>query len=796
MGKIIIRKITTHKMKRKNLSILLAAALVAVACSDNSENPSVEPTPGVDVQFGATLGQSDLDTRTYYGDETRLTDGGSVFPILWNSGDQVRIISPDCEENFQDRTYQVDADHEGKDYAETLQKTTDTGLRWGTESQASFCSIYPASGVTSVDIANKTFTLTMPSAQTDAVKNAKGTEAVTTTYTCAPQMDGCFMYAYTPNVVASQTVDLRYKPLSTAIRFTLTGPSNSAQRVYIQRVTLHSDDTYLAGTFTVDFSKCSKSTDFPSVTISESDASHDVELTPIVENTTNAFLSLASGESVELSAFIIPQEVTVGSGWHIEVQYNNGDKYKLSLDGTAIDGKTMTLKKGQIHRLPTLPALKEQSAWNPASWMTNIARNVYLSELSIPGSWNTLNTDCQGTDDTDTSIDAQWNLGCRAFHFDTRWRCTSSDMVIPSWITPEIDALSVADAGNTTTYTTNGPKMMRSGNATFVARLAEVTSHVSRNTGEYAVVLCSFAQGSYPKESDNNKGRTPSSGDMSGKTWMQAISEACEDASVSNYIYDASKLTPETVVGDVLGKVIVIVCCDYDLSELTLPTSSKCLFTYSPQSASKSDYQADYHDSELYYASKASSGVSFRSSKAQITATDDSDLDDDELGFEDHGDDERGYAPTLATRKTQLGNILTWSKGNFAKSDYDHAHWAFLGLGGYMYKETTYWLFGTQYSHPDVDGAYTTVASTLNEFIKDKVEAMDTDKNYYPVGLVLMNFVSDYSTLVSEIYQLNTKYEMSHDETKSPTDGTSLSDSGVKARTQPAYKRGGNAISH
>lgn len=219
-------------MKTKNLSILFAAAVVAVACSDNSEKPAVTPTPGVDVQFGATLDQSDASTRTYYGSETSSTDGTTtVFPILWQGGDEVRIISPECQSDFQDRTYSVDTEHEGKDYAEELKKTADTGLRWGDEATASFYSIYPASGVKRADIDNKTFTLTMPSEQTDTVVENSASGA-TTTYTCSPNMDGCFMYARTPNVAANTTVDLRYKPLSTAIRFTLSG-TESTQSVTI-----------------------------------------------------------------------------------------------------------------------------------------------------------------------------------------------------------------------------------------------------------------------------------------------------------------------------------------------------------------------------------------------------------------------------------------------------------------------------------------------------------------------------------------------------------------------------------
>lgn len=759
-------------MKKKNISILLAAAAVAVACSDNSDNASVVPTPGVDVEFGATLDQSDASTRTYYGNEETATGSSSEFPILWQAGDIVRIISPECQSTFQDRNYQVDSDHEGKNYAAELNKTTDTGLRWGDAATASFYSIYPASGVTATDISNKTFTLTMPAEQTDTVRTVDGTKVTgTTTYTCRPQMDGCFMYARTTDVTANTTVNLRYKPLSTAIRFTLTGTANSTQSVTIQKVTLHAPQgTYIAGNFTVDLSGDGT----PSVTVDESNASNEVVLTAIHENTTNAYLTLKPNETVELNAFIIPQEhVSISNGWYIEVQYNNGDKYQLPLNGTATSGKTMTLTAGMIHRLADFPNLPDPSEWNPNNWMTNVARNVYLSELSIPGSWNTLNSDFQGTDDSDTDIASQWSLGCRAFHFDTRWRTNKH----PSWgqdfgdesdIT--VDALAVADKSGTYNYGSSigsdAPKVMRPATPSFVDRLKEVVTQIKNNEEEYAVVVCSFAQSSYPEDdedSDDDNGRSPNYGDMAGKTWMQAISEACKDEDVADYIYDARNLTPNTVVGDVLGKIIVIVCCDYAIPKLTLPTSSKCIFTYAPQNLTQAMVETDYNESALYVSSTSTTttGIKFYSTLAQVTSNTNSAYSTD-----------RGYAPTLNQRQTQVGNILTESKNNFDKDPYNHDFWPFLGLGGYKYEKVL-----LTYKIPN-DG-YTGIASSLNGWFSGKVEDMGTDKNYYPVGLVLMNFVPDYTNLVKEIYQLNTKYQMSHDPNKSSTSGTSSS---AKAR--------------
>ena len=78
-------------MKTKKYFIISALALLACSCQDE-EQGGVQPTPGQDVQFGASLEQS--ATRTIYGDEAN-----NAFPINWVNGDEVVVFSPDCASN-------------------------------------------------------------------------------------------------------------------------------------------------------------------------------------------------------------------------------------------------------------------------------------------------------------------------------------------------------------------------------------------------------------------------------------------------------------------------------------------------------------------------------------------------------------------------------------------------------------------------------------------------------------------------------------------------------------------------
>ena len=113
-------------MKTKKYFMISALALLACSCRDE-EQGGVQPTPGQEVQFGASLEQS--ESRTIYGDEVN-----NAFPINWVNGDEVVVFSPDCASNggVGSATYKVNVgeDNSGKqNYANSLDKTVEIGVR-------------------------------------------------------------------------------------------------------------------------------------------------------------------------------------------------------------------------------------------------------------------------------------------------------------------------------------------------------------------------------------------------------------------------------------------------------------------------------------------------------------------------------------------------------------------------------------------------------------------------------------------------------------------------------------------
>ncbi len=708
-------------MKIKNLFMYSFLAMIACSCQEDKDLKP-EPTPGKDVTFGVSLEQNSV-TRTIYGDEEN-----NAFPIYWVNGDQVLVTSPQC--GIKQGTYQVAVSSATQNYANALNKVGDAGVQWGEDATADFYSVYPAAGATAG--ANyKSFNLSMPAAQDNIIDDNNVVK---------PGMDACFMYAIKTGVDNGSDVNLAYHPLSTAIRFTIQGPDAATggtgqDKANIRRIVLHAP-VAIAGDFTVDLSDGT-----PKVTLG-SNTSNEIEIDAFY-GSTGGNLELGVNEKLELNAFIIPQDgISINNDWYIEITLSNGATYRKNLGANSSTANT-SLTAGMIHRLPDLPAFTWDTSWNPGNWMVNIPRNVYLSEISIPGSWNSLNSAFQNS----TNIATQYAAGVRAFHIDTRWQSSSTyrPIVGTYCLANSITGtLAVANGGSSLSVINQDGRVMDNSAPSFENTLTAITNEVQSD--EYMVVFCTFAQDSY--DYDRNNGG-----------WQKAISDVCAN---NDKVIDAKTITQNTVVGDVLGKVIVIVNSESTVSSLTGITDSKCFFSNVPLTLTANQFASSfsYNEDALYSWKSAwtGSGITLYNTQAQVSSQ-------NTTGFTNS---DRGYAPSLTERETIAGNILDWSNTNFSDPNYAHDAWIYLGLGGYFIRSAS--------NDSEVDGSYATVASTLNGWINDRVNNMASRPTgnqtaYYPVGIVLMNYVTNYEDVVNNILQLNNKFKKAADETWNQTHG-------------------------
>lgn len=740
---------------------LLGLSLLAlVACNQENMPERPTPTPGAEVKFGVSLNKTDV-TRTIYGEENTEKH---AFPIYWVQDDKVLVTSPQCLNGRNTAQYKVSvAPDKPQNYATSLDKTGAVGVQWGKDKTADFYSVYPADNA-SVQEGTK-FRLTMPNVQLDTLDRDNKAYA---------DMNACFMKAVSKGVANGHDVHLTYEPLSTAIRFTLHGPSSGQGHigeVVISQVVLRADKP-IAGDFTVDMS-----TPTPTVTVTPGGKTYNEITLYTYYPSTGSNLTLGLDKEVELNAFVIPyKDLVVSEKWELEVTTAQGI-YTIPLKGTH-DGKLMS---GWIHRFKgKLPSLSAKADWNPSNWMVNIPRNVYLSEISIPGSWNSLNKEFQYAADGGTlgdseaelreAIDSQYVAGARAFHLDARWRAERDPKLGDNYtlVTPNPGTLTLglATGGDGNTNNWKGKKIMKRTNMAFTSALDCICDSVKPK--EYMIVFCTFAQNSY-EETEGG--------------WMKAISDAC---AANDRVIDASKISANTVVGDVLGKVIVIVNCEKDPSTIkNLPHgSSKCLFTYTPITLNEGNFHSP---TSPYYSGKivnsATPPLKMYSSQAQTMATLDA-----TSGFTDKA---RGYCPTLDERKEKSQNIFNFSKENFGMTNYEHAHWMYHGLGGYSIDEET----GDHLKNQKE------VAKKLNPWIDDEIikkmsahpVASQGQTRYFPVGLVLMNYVTDKyygKPVLLDILSLNNKFRKAYDPNKDPLDPSNNGSSSDVNSAAPGYNSG------
>ena len=720
-----------------NYIMLFIVAFAVASCADDEiiENKDLGKS-GDEVQFGLSL---DNDSRTVYGEEA-----GNAFPIYWVNGDKVQIFSPQCLEGRRNAEYKVTVSEETQNYADNLEKTGAFGVQWGTEA-ADFYSLYPSGNYSlSDEDENVVDNVVINYSQSVQVSTKNGKQVIKS------DMEDCLMYAKTEDVEVGKTVNLQYNPISTVVYLTLKVAANETgtdpDNFTIQSVSLIAPNepdnvVNIAGTFSLNI------TNGTFVDFVEGSASNKV-MAQISNVTTGGFHSITNNETFSIPLFLAPVPNLNVNGWKVQVVANNNVYTKTLGDKDIV--------AGQIHKI-TLPELKPATTeWDVSKWMTYIPRNVYLSEVSIPGSWNSINQDFQTCASTDAqTIQNQYNQGVRAFHLDTRWKAKYKRIFIDN--VGDLDyviGLGVADGGdnggeNSGTFTSGNKYMKGDGTPLVSDIISQLVGFIKNNPEEYIVLVCSFAQESVDYEGDNGK-------------WYGEISAICNNNDYVDYIVDATTISNETLVGDVLGKILVIVNMPNTITAASqLPSNSKCMFTYMPSELDKSIFTTGNNatttseyllgkNNNILWRSADASNLSMYNNQAQISSSTGAGINHD-----------RGYAPSMDERSKVLNSILDWSKSNFASTD----KWIYLGLGGYQVKEGG--------NAGSVSGSYSTIASTYNNWINNRVTEMgqipkgSTEaKPFYPVGIALMNFVNKHQPTVKNILLLNNKYRLQYDSTK------------------------------
>lgn len=760
------------------LGIALAACLSS--CSDDSlDNGKTVVNPvqtGDEIRFGSSLSDNAnmIESRTVYGDRTET--GVSVY---WSSDeknpDKIAIF---CNQTSQPANHIVDyvvkpiLDTEGNPTAtaETVTKVNaaEAGLQWGdVDTEHRFYAFYPASAVKRTTEENESGKITANIPVTQQVQEwRKGTFSSKDTefngktcYFGLPNMDYAYMYAYnavTPSQVEDGSlIDLHFKNLVTVLDITIQGPE-SGDGVVITNVNVDAiddnEDVILTGDFTCDIRAARNEDDgtdkvTATCTPIPSDAVRNRISIPCYakvdgENVSKGFITLKPNELLNVKAYIIPQDVN-----------NTVTQQTLRVSVTTLNGapcrKTLNTADVTPHKINRV-ILPKLVSTGTNYWLSNLDPDIYFSELSIPGSFQSAATSADGSADAyqGMSLEQQFKDGIRLFSFQTT----------EPGIGDTGDPLYLYYAGReqNTTLTTVANQIKE-----LVQNANVAEDNKNQNKNEFAVIEVWYKQ-------TGANGLWGTLENPARRRWIQTISQRVKNWADSNgFVVNPSA---DMTIGDLANKVVVLI----RYADHELPTDI--------------DPMSGYLDSNTNYNAVFLDWIDEKTNMQQIL-----------VKFGNPNASESGLTMNvqdvtyIANRSGVGGNLSLEGKTDLVKELFDKSvtnypdqsvslsNWYFNNLGGFYYASA---------SEGGKGGNTRDYATDMNN---NAVEILQNRTENAAIGFVLMNFADKQSTsganyksdwLIQTIIDNNFKFELR----TRPSGGTNTT------TYNATYSRGGNAI--
>lgn len=570
-------------MKRiYNYIFLSVFAFAAAGCLEDDLNPGGELTgSGDDVQFGLSL--NDPSTKTIYGPEN--LDAKS-FPLYWSEGDKIQIASPQCVDGRRYAEYLV-TPQSGQSYALAMTRTGDYGVQWGNSATADFYSIYPSNGTswTTLESGNVVAKLNISSEQSanlvlTAAEFEKDAEGNTTTTIETPgmyqaaDMTNVIMYAPKTTAQRGDVVKLNYKPYSTILEFELGIAQNQDTEgnelpawgtVKIISMTLTAPDTsavVIAGDFSLTF-------DDTNVPIIKATGNNSKSIT--MDFATRPVLN-EENQILKAKIAMIPLSgVKTLDGWKVTLEVLEGTDEKIKSYTKIFTGSkgATALAPGKVHKLK-LPRFSQVEAWNPPTdaWIPTLEdyKNIYLTELSLPGAWYALGKNENAYQASNHTAESLWKAGIRAFGVECR---TSSGA-----LNRQPEAIVVSGTGSNAAlgshyYGGNKIREVIKSIAAQVALSVKKDDKGNITDGEYAVLVLSYADGG----EDGHR-------DQDHAYFINGIKSEIANSGATN-IYSGT-LTSNTTIADVLGKLIIKINVDDNLTKSSYANDMNALISYNP----------------------------------------------------------------------------------------------------------------------------------------------------------------------------------------------------------------------
>ena len=702
---------------KRNLIYIIGVVCMMTSCLRGADTPN--PLKGNEVLFTAAL--DGVQTKTLYGDVN-----GSSVKVNWVHNDLITVFGSECTTVPQaeyrvgsvkvdeSNTPVLDADGNeipvsGQNSASYLAKTGAAGVQWGEDSQSHFYAVYPstANEFTKTDNGAKVVSYIRPVQKNYFKFDEKNKTWIGTPYVQSVNnltMQDAIMTAKTKATAEDKTVNLNFNPISTVLKFRFAGFNYTTNvgvnqaTVYVKSITLQAPPTvYISGDFDLSINTKGDATANPHGKSSADPYALANSITIQPDN-----LPLSAGHAVEFSVYTIPQKGlklgrTEGTDlWKVKIETTSGTSFTYKMRPS--NAETVSLEPGQIHKV-NIPAKQidkpgDMSGSEP-NWIEKIPRNVYLSELSLPGSWYCTDDFYSGT----TDLEQLYKGGIRAFHINC---CLSGDgKLVCAGSNGSITDEKVAD------------------------KLKTLNGLVTQRDKEYIVVVLSIAE-------------KATGGSVIPSKVLPKIQEMLTSGTLSN-LYgvgkdekgNQEKIDANTTVADVCGKMIVLVNANTDvlpssylIGPALIAEASLALDADSSNNIAAGSFMT--MQSRPLYWGYNSAGLTYYYHHTQGTSMDLQEFNE-QFGnilkdLPDTFESILGYFtihPSFADRENAIDDIISRSDDIYLNST--HNTWFMMGIGGYMLYIDIDWNIDDYNISPDY-GTTTDIAERLNNYLLIRLE--------------------------------------------------------------------------
>ena len=410
-------------------------------------------------------------------------------------------------------------------YSATATKNSEIGIQLSDANTYDFYGMYPAQNVKANSGSGHSLSATMPIFQTASTTEIMDSENPVSNLEATADMNSALMIAkeagFMPSTQNNAKVNLQFEPFASMLNVTVNGveKSNFNYKVLITSIIIEADAP-IAGDFTYNY-------ETGAITFGEN-PSNFIRIDTRFKDAAGHQIGVPMGPDSKLNvrAFMIPNP--------------NVKSLKVKVVTSAAQTLTKTLnmanfKKSQIHfaKLPKINASNLQLDYK--IWLSQLDPNIYLSEISMPGSALTfsykLNKDYQKTQTLD--LTKQFENGIRVFQFHVN----------------TVNQTSTYDGGSTSVGIAlpDGTPMEKDGGGYWTIEDA-INALYSEMKGLHKDEFCVVAISDWIKTNIFEKEK-----DM--RLLYQRFKAVIDKAGEMGLV--AANVNPNTTIADVKGKVIV-----------------------------------------------------------------------------------------------------------------------------------------------------------------------------------------------------------------------------------------------